>query len=131
MLLVLNKRNSSSSHSQLSVLLFLWYYIFRIDCQRCSFSLRFNCYNSLYYVWTITFFLLLCLCVVVFSWHWGFFFRYLWRREEFHRQRLRKGIYTFFKVRLSPSKKIYLLQWWPFKSDEKCVLFDLKTSFRS
>ena len=37
------------------------------------------------------------------------------------------------KVRLSPSKKIsvYLLQWRPFKNDEKCFLFYLKSSSRS
>ena len=33
----------------------------------------------------------------------------------------------------SPSKKIlfYLLQSYPFKNDEKCFLFHLKSSFRS
>ena len=38
-----------------------------------------------------------------------------------------------FKVRLSPSKNIsfYLLQWKPFKNDEKCSLFHLKSSLRS
>ena len=38
-----------------------------------------------------------------------------------------------FKVRLSPSKKIYfyLLQWKPFKDDEKWFLLHLKSSFRS
>ena len=38
-----------------------------------------------------------------------------------------------FKVRLSPSKKIYfyLLQWKPFKDDEKWFLLHLKRSFRS
>ena len=37
------------------------------------------------------------------------------------------------KVGLSPSKKIslYLLQRKPFKNDEKCFLFQLKSSFRS
>ena len=37
------------------------------------------------------------------------------------------------KVRLSPSKKIsfYLLRCNPFKNDEKCFLFQLKSSFRS
>ena len=38
----------------------------------------------------------------------------------------------WFKVGLSPSKKIfYLLQWKPFNNDEKCFLFHLKSSFRS
>ena len=34
------------------------------------------------------------------------------------------------KVGLSPSKNFvyYLLQWWPFKNDEKCFLFLLKSS---
>ena len=37
------------------------------------------------------------------------------------------------KVGLSPSKinLIYLLKWKPFKNDEKCFLFHLKSSFRS
>ena len=37
------------------------------------------------------------------------------------------------KVRLSSSKQVsfYLLQWKPFKSDEKCFLFHLKSSFHS
>ena len=36
------------------------------------------------------------------------------------------------KVGLSSSKKIsfYLLQWKPFKNDEKCFLFHFKRSFR-
>ena len=38
-----------------------------------------------------------------------------------------------FKVGLSPSKKMsfYFLPWKPFKNDEKCFLFHLKSSFRS
>ena len=37
-----------------------------------------------------------------------------------------------FKVDLSPSKKIcYLLHWKIFKNDKKCILFHLKSSFRS
>ena len=42
--------------------------------------------------------------------------------------------YTVQKVRFSPPpppKKYYLLHWKPFKSDEKCFLFHLKSSFRS
>ena len=37
------------------------------------------------------------------------------------------------KVGFSPSKKIfyYLLQWEPFKNNEQCFLFHLKSSFRS
>ena len=37
------------------------------------------------------------------------------------------------KVGLSSSKKIfcYLLQWEPFKNDERFCLFHLKSSFRS
>ena len=37
------------------------------------------------------------------------------------------------KVEFSPSRKIllYLLQCKPFKNDVKCLLFHLKTSFRS
>ena len=37
-----------------------------------------------------------------------------------------------FKVRLSPSppKLCYLVEWKPFKNDEKCFLFHLKSSFR-
>ena len=40
---------------------------------------------------------------------------------------------TMFKVGLSPPKQnsFYLLQWKPFKNDEKCFLFHLKNSFRS
>ena len=47
------------------------------------------------------------------------------------------GSFAFTKeiltIGLSPSKKIhfYLLQWKPFKSDEKCFLFHLKGSFPS
>ena len=39
----------------------------------------------------------------------------------------------WLKVGLSPSKKtsFYFLQWKPFKNDEKCFLFYLKSSFRS
>ena len=39
----------------------------------------------------------------------------------------------WLKLGLSPSKKIsfYLLQWKPFKNDEKCFLFHLKSSFLS
>ena len=42
-------------------------------------------------------------------------------------------VHCSFKVELSPSKKIsfYLLQWKPFKNNEKCFLFHLKNSFRS
>ena len=38
-----------------------------------------------------------------------------------------------FKVWLLPSKEnlFRLLQWNPFKNDEKCFLFHLKISFRS
>ena len=36
------------------------------------------------------------------------------------------------KVGLSPSKKLfYLLHWKPFKNDEKCFLFHIKSYFRS
>ena len=35
-------------------------------------------------------------------------------------------------VGLSPSKKLfYLLQWKPFKNDENCFIFRLKSFFRS
>ena len=33
--------------------------------------------------------------------------------------------------RLSKKNLFYLLQWLPFKNDEKCFLFHVKTSFRS
>ena len=36
------------------------------------------------------------------------------------------------KIELSPSKKMfYLLPWKPFKNDEKCFLFHIKSPFRS
>ena len=40
---------------------------------------------------------------------------------------------NLLKVGLSPSEKVsfYLLQQKPFKNDEKCFLFHLKSSFRS
>ena len=39
---------------------------------------------------------------------------------------------VLFNVRLLPSKKLcYLLDWKPFKNDEKCLLFHLKRSFCS
>ena len=43
------------------------------------------------------------------------------------------SIWEFIKVGLSPSRKIsfYLLQKKPFKNDEKCFLFYLKSSFHS
>ena len=44
------------------------------------------------------------------------------------------GICSYIlKVGLSPSKKkyFYLLEWKPFKNDEKCFLFHLESSFRS
>ena len=39
----------------------------------------------------------------------------------------------WFKDGLSPSKQnyVYLLQWKPFKNNENCFLFHLKSSFRS
>ena len=46
---------------------------------------------------------------------------------------LKRGLVGVTKVGLSPSKKIlfYLLHWNPFKNDEKCILFHLKSFFRS
>ena len=43
------------------------------------------------------------------------------------------SLFPIIKVGLSPSKNIfgYLLDWKPFKSDEKCFLFHLKGSFSS
>ena len=43
------------------------------------------------------------------------------------------GLELLFKSRLLPSKKVsfYLLPWKPFKDDEKCFLFHIKSSFRS
>ena len=35
------------------------------------------------------------------------------------------------KIGLSPSKKIVMFDLKPFKNDEKCFLFHLKSSFRS
>ena len=46
---------------------------------------------------------------------------------------MQKTISMLIKIGLSPSKKIsvYLLQCKLFKNDEKCFLFQLKSSFRS
>ena len=46
---------------------------------------------------------------------------------------MKKFFLFHLKVRLSPSKKVfyYLLQRKPFKNDEKCFLFHLKSSFHS
>ena len=42
------------------------------------------------------------------------------------------NLINMVKVGLSPSKKLYyLLDWNPFKNDEECFLFHLKSSFRS
>ena len=41
-------------------------------------------------------------------------------------------IFQSIRVGLSPSKNLcYLLDWKPFKNDEKCFLFRLKSFFRS
>ena len=46
-------------------------------------------------------------------------------KEEVNSNKVKVGPLTF------PKKLCYLLHWKPFKNDEKCLLFHLKSSFRS
>ena len=62
-----------------------------------------------------------------------FFSKYLWisqvSLESVGLESTKK--FYFFKIGLSTYKKCYLLDWNPFKGDEKCFLFNLKSSFHS
>ena len=55
-----------------------------------------------------------------------------WHSWQFQLSNSDSYLQFHLKVGLSPSKKkFYLVQWYPFKNDEKYFLYYLKSSFRS